>query len=321
MLVSITCVEDLKARASFRECLDFGESTGRELLDIIADYSFANTKMIQCGIQGCRTPHMRGFLALTTDGLETNIGNICGKKHLGESFKVKRATFRKKQADQRNLSLVTDLKKKLGSLKPVLEDLLTRSVRVARLKMQLNQSSPELVKNIVCRAKTGKLVIEKTVPMTTSEARRQYSREVEPDKNEKIEPFANWIARRNPTKIVKAASLAGLLFWQYDLHKMFRQEILSTSNELDGFDEEDLIQLSASLHQKFARWGQGLDKKIGDVEQVVKSGEEFFQLENVESLQFIEPELDRLSRPKVKVAISAIRRSLAEEDNGLPFRQ
>ncbi|MGE8327112.1 hypothetical protein [Pseudomonas urmiensis] len=320
MLVSITCVEDLKARARFKECLDFGEGSGRELLDIIADYSFDNTKKIQCGIQGCRTPHMRGFLALTTDGLETNIGNICGKKHLGESFQVKRASFRKKQADQRNLSLVVDLKQKLNLLKPVLHDLLARSVRVARLKIQLNQTSPELVKNIIGRAKTGKQVIEKTVPMTTPEARRQYSREVGPDRNGKIEPFEDWIARRNPTKTVIAASLSGLLFWQYDLHKMFRQEVLSKAHELDGLDEAALIELSANSHQKFARWGQGLDKKIGDVEQVVKSGEEFFQLKNIESLQFIEPELDRLSRPKVKIAIAAIHRVLAEEDNGLPYK-
>lgn len=318
MMVTITCVEDLQARASFRECLDFGEEAGRELLDIIADYSFANTKMIPCGIQGCRTPHMRGFLALTTDGLETNIGNICGKKHLGELFKIKRANFRKKQTDQRNLIIVTDLKKKLGVLKPVFEDLLTRSVRVSRLKMQLNQASPELVKNIVGRAKTGKSVIEKAVPMTASEAKRQYSREVAPDKNNKIEPFESWVARRNPTKVVSVASLTGLLFWQYDLHKMFRQELLSTASELDALDEESLIQLSASSHQKFARWGQGLDKKVGDVEQVVKGGEDFFQLENIECLQFIEPEIDRLSRPKVKIAIAALRASLAAEHGGLP---
>ncbi|HHF0702221.1 TPA: hypothetical protein ACPIBI_004804 [Pseudomonas aeruginosa] len=79
MSLEIKSPEDFVDRPDYREVLDFGEKSGRELLEILGAYIFPDTKSVKCGIRNCRTPHRRGYLISTTDGLETNIGNVCGK--------------------------------------------------------------------------------------------------------------------------------------------------------------------------------------------------------------------------------------------------
>ncbi|HDS1708403.1 hypothetical protein [Pseudomonas putida] len=310
MTALITCVDELKARLQYRESLDFGEDSGRELLDILGEYSFPDTKMIQCGIKGCRTPHMHGYLVLTTDGLETNVGNVCGKKHLGDNFNEKRAGFKRKQTETRNLYVISELKKKISLMRSVLDDLLSRSTYIVKLKMVLNQESSELVKHIVERAKLAKPAVEKAVPMTPAEAKRQYSLEVDEDDNGKAEPFEKWFARRAPMKTVLVANLKGLLFWRFDLHQVFRQDILNFVSALDKLSEEDLAMLTAPQQRKFSKWGQSLDRKVSDVTEIVRAGEEFFTFGNVENLRHLESYLDYNSRPKVRVALDKLKSTI-----------
>lgn len=310
MSTLINSVEDLKGRENYREFLDFGEGSGRELLDILGDYSFPDTKMIRCGIQGCRTPHMRGFLVLTTDGLETNIGNVCGKKHLGESFKVKKAIFVQRQTEKRNLSLITDLKEKVSEIRPLLDDLHSRANVVVKLKIVSNKAHPQLVRLIIERAKLGKPALTSAVPMTRAEAERLHFHEATEDKKGKIEPFEQWFSRRRPSKLVQVASLEGLLFWKFDLHQMLRQEILNVISDLDKHDVQSLSDLSASSQRNFARWGAGLDRKILEVQEVIEAGERFFTIENIDCLAYFEPDLDKSSRQMLRHALESIKKAV-----------
>ena len=43
---------------------------------------------IKCGLSNCHTPHGKGYIATTTDGLTTNIGKDCGKKDFGVDFET-----------------------------------------------------------------------------------------------------------------------------------------------------------------------------------------------------------------------------------------
>jgi hypothetical protein len=45
------------------------------------------------GLSDCRTAHRDGFLVETTDGLETNVGHVCGKKAFPD-FDLKRAEYK-----------------------------------------------------------------------------------------------------------------------------------------------------------------------------------------------------------------------------------
>ncbi len=80
--------QDMQARPAFQAVLDQRE---HKLSRVLTDYHFA--QKCQCGLRSCRTPHKGGFLVETADGLETNIGNVCGRNTFGESFLVARATY------------------------------------------------------------------------------------------------------------------------------------------------------------------------------------------------------------------------------------
>jgi hypothetical protein len=46
-----------------------------------------------CGICSCHTAHNKGYIVLTNDGNETNIGNHCGKKYFHVAFENMSAEF------------------------------------------------------------------------------------------------------------------------------------------------------------------------------------------------------------------------------------
>ena len=311
MAISVKTVEELRDRPLYRESLSFGDGI-RELLDILGEYSFPDTKMIPCGIQGCRTPHMKGFLVITTDGLETNIGNVCGKKHLGVNFQEKRTAFRQKQGEARNVEQIVEVKRLLEGLQSALDDLQVRSGRIARLKIFLNKAHPQLTRLIVGRAKLAQVKLFKTVLMAEPEARRQYTHEVEPDSKGKLEPFENWFARRRPMKSVSAGILVGLSFWKHDLHQILRQDILNTAKELNELDDVRTAGLPLSELRRYAKWAQTLEHRIHDVGFVVSEGEAFFGGDNIDALRLLEPELDSSSRHEVTEALDQLKRASSQ---------
>lgn len=308
MAISVSTVEELRERPLYRESLNFGDGS-RQLLDILGEYSFPETKMIPCGIQGCRTPHMKGFLVVTSDGLETNIGNVCGKKHLGVNFQEKRTAFRRKQFEIRNVQQVVEVKQLLGTLQPILDNLELRSGRVARLKILINKSHPQLVRLISARAKLSQVSLFKTVLMDEPEARRKYTHEVESDSKGKVEAFESWFARLRPTKSVAAGTLIGLTFWKYDLNKFLRQDILNVANELNALAGAAIEGLSSLKLREYAKWAQTLERRTHEVSLVVQEGEAFFSSENIDSLRLLEPELDRSSRSEVQGALDRLKKA------------
>lgn len=82
--------DELRARPAFSEVLD---QHRHELRQVLSDYHFPN--LIPCGLSDCRTPHRNGYLVETVDGLETNVGHVCGRRNFGEQFDIARAAYRR----------------------------------------------------------------------------------------------------------------------------------------------------------------------------------------------------------------------------------
>jgi hypothetical protein len=86
----------LLSRERFLQPLDTKEHA---LQEVLSDYSF--DRMLPCGLKGCRRQHNTGFLVLTVDGLETNVGHVCGRKAFPE-FEIKRRSYERLR-DRQNL--------------------------------------------------------------------------------------------------------------------------------------------------------------------------------------------------------------------------
>lgn len=73
--------EDLSGRENFKAPLDHSLHV---LKQVLVKYRFE--KEAPCGLKGCRQGHKVGCLVLTESGLETNLGQDCGRSHFGAEF-------------------------------------------------------------------------------------------------------------------------------------------------------------------------------------------------------------------------------------------
>ena len=87
-LIRVNDWQEIEGRPGFVPDLD---PALHKLAAIIGQYVFADK--IRCGLSNCHTPHGRGYIVVTQDGHETNIGKDCGKTHFGVQFEGLARTF------------------------------------------------------------------------------------------------------------------------------------------------------------------------------------------------------------------------------------
>ena len=102
-LVQIESWTDIESRPGFVNDLD---PAAHKLKAIIGRYVFA--ERIRCGLSNCHTPHAKGYIVVTEDGHETNIGKDCGKTYFGVDFEILSGQFeRDLEASQNREALAT----------------------------------------------------------------------------------------------------------------------------------------------------------------------------------------------------------------------
>lgn len=118
---------EIQARESYHPRLELKD---QQLSDVFGYYEDLPEE-IPCGKSSCRTGHKKGFLVLTEDGLETNLGHVCGTKVFGIAFENLAIDLEKKANFHRYLTALKEAKKnifthyqskaKLEASKPSLE--------------------------------------------------------------------------------------------------------------------------------------------------------------------------------------------------------
>lgn len=110
----------LLGRERFVEVLDQKE---HKLKQVLTDYSFPT--LVPCGLANCRTPHRDGFLVETEDGLETNVGHVCGRRAFGKSFDIARSAYQRLRDLQDLRDRARALTEQLPDLERRVDDLYT----------------------------------------------------------------------------------------------------------------------------------------------------------------------------------------------------
>lgn len=100
---------EIQARESYNSRL---ELTDQQLSDVFGYYDDLPEE-IPCGKSSCRTGHKKGFLVLTEDGLETNLGHVCGTKVFGIAFENLAIDLEKKANFHRYLTALKEAKKNI----------------------------------------------------------------------------------------------------------------------------------------------------------------------------------------------------------------
>ncbi|CFR15155.1 Uncharacterised protein [Yersinia frederiksenii] len=80
-IIEVNSWQDIIDRPHFRMNIN---PTTVELKEIIGSYQF--NEDVNCGLTTCHQPHKRGYLVMTKEGFETNIGKDCGKNYFSVNF-------------------------------------------------------------------------------------------------------------------------------------------------------------------------------------------------------------------------------------------
>ncbi len=170
-LVNTENWEDVTSRPGFQIDLNPAD---HELQSIVGRYQFADK--VRCGLSNCHTPHGRGYIVTTKEGLSTNIGKDCGKHYFGVDFETLSKQFDRDISESENrkklLSFalqVADIERRIHELRrqPHGADWLYKHTRPL-----LNAASgcPQgVVRQISTMIKTGNNLLTKDREATASE--------------------------------------------------------------------------------------------------------------------------------------------------------
>jgi len=103
--------EAITSRPNFVASIAKGD---HQFEDIIGYYKFKEE--IHCGLTGCNQPHQMGYIVKTSRGIETNIGNKCGKNEFGVEFGENVLSFNKFMQIESNREIILTAKGQCDAL-------------------------------------------------------------------------------------------------------------------------------------------------------------------------------------------------------------
>ena len=110
----------MRERAAFEAPIN---PKDHKLTAVLAEYSF--TQKAPCGLSTCRTAHHYGFLVRTASGLETNMGNVCGRHYFGEDFVTATGLHRRQIARRNALKTLAGLRQHRTHIEEAINSLIT----------------------------------------------------------------------------------------------------------------------------------------------------------------------------------------------------
>ncbi|ASK18886.1 hypothetical protein [Halomonas sp. N3-2A] len=299
--IRIDSPADLYSRPKFQEEVDFSPVTNRKLKFILQAYQFPEDQQIPCGISSCRTKHGRGFLVLTSDGLETNIGNRCGKKHLGADFDYERNRFNAEQRRAKNRQAVSDFRKDASQNSSLLDSVIERAKPLQKRKKQQMREHPSAWSEVKKLSKRRVSYIDNEDRLKIEDARTLHKKQGTQLK------FTKWFDREKPTVADLRIRLDGLQAAGYDFHEELVAGLQSPLSELMALTDEAIDGMNDATLDKWRKLIQQVPAKISKAEDMIIETGKLLSPTNTLKFQYLpgcyapDDGLDRHSRPVARI--------------------
>jgi hypothetical protein len=266
-LVKVATWSEMYQRIGFQQ---YADPKSIQLKEIIGWYSFDIKG--PCGLTSCRTEHLRGFIVDLGGSKETNIGNVCGKKHFGVIFKQLKEAFRLERNAQQ-----------------FREDIAARQSEALALLARLQHLREGEYQADDCYRKMNKQMSQLFDEQTSRALRRK--------------------AQRNDNRIIRSVALTadekdlGLGFGR---DEEFREELVGVVNgiqatntyarlsprrldtfqaEIEAFAALDAENLTHKQLQEHGRWLSRLDKTFEDLDETLADCQRFLVPENLATIR------------------------------------
>ena len=263
----------LVERPNFREVLDRKE---HKLRKVLSGYSFHS--LIRCGLADCRTPHRDGFLVETDDGLETNVGHVCGRKAFGTRFDVERAAYERTRELQDLRDRAKNLKEQLAPVQSLVREI---------YKSRFGVEWVEGIKSALYK------VLGEDLLSSLEAAQRRGDYGVEQARRRSEEEISRLVAetRRRREDLtfetVRIGSLEPMPWLVFDFKGKLITDLLKRLEDLQ-FVEVDRLEMPV-LRQRVKALN-GWELRVREAEDAVSSAHHFLSAENIETLSLWIPE-------------------------------
>lgn len=267
-MLEIHSPSDFDSRERYTTSIDPKSS---QLVAVLSPYRFKDK--IHCGLTSCRTPHNFGYLILTADGRETNIGNDCGRKHFGKEFTTQRNIEEKKRKRLQQIQTLKNIHCNKEELLRRIADLGNRPYGVAwllRSRISLPQAiTPQLYHQLNARARRGDTEV--------SEIRERSDKEIK--RLQELNPGSKrdkW--RYEATHVGTFTGLEGLAF---EASSVF---VIGLEQKLRILLASDIDRLSGKELSVWVNWSNGIEHAFQQTEAALLSFGQFFQSANFKLL-------------------------------------
>lgn len=267
-IIVLDSFADLAKRPKFTQSLAFRPKNDRGFEAVVMPYHFPDT--IPCGIESCHTPHRRGYLITTSDGLETGIGGHCGRKHFGISFTLERQRIDKAISRQRRIDSIMRAREDIPYLIQAANSLKQAHSELSDLKRRfMGAVGMPFYTQLKQRADRGQDRITRDEPMTADEAAAYW--ETTNKKSRK-----DW-----PSKEVLVTTLSGLPFLAANFKDMLVTNLVLPLEQFATQSMDDVERMSPRVLQSTAKWVGRVPQDLIKAQSVVDAGHAFFTVENM----------------------------------------
>lgn len=267
-IVEVDSWEKITSREKFSIDIDL---KGQKLEKIIGYYELPDK--MKCGLKKCHKPHYTGFLVLTNEGNETNIGNRCGKTFFDVDFKTMSTEFLRDLEYSKLKFQLTEAKKHVFSYWQKINALALGYQHVEwaiKLHLQINDS-----------AVIGHTAYRLLRDMFASGSGNVMS--TRPPTDDEIQ-LAQVAGRPVPRTIdVVVGFVDGIEFMSPDnnLQRLYYQDLRGT---IQALQDCDLEKLSRTQMQPIARGLNSMDNNVAQLIQLRDLAREFFKQDNLAQL-------------------------------------
>ena len=267
-LVRVETWEDITTRPGFDGNLN---PANQELASIIGQYGFKDR--VPCGLSNCHTPHQRGYIVVTKDGHETNIGKDCGKNYFGVDFEELSAKFTRDMREKEN-------REKLWSLLFRLEDVneLVSSIRAD--EFGADWVHKQLVALFHPKNLPSKILMRLNLLKRTGDSRLVRDREASEEEASNLEQIAGRRLERPHYIQETVGTIAGLdaLYLENDLRSLL---VVDLEENLKTFAGLDIDSLSYEQLAKWSKWIGTIEATVDRAKSAVDSGRKLLTRQNL----------------------------------------
>ncbi|SEQ27482.1 hypothetical protein SAMN03159444_01391 [Pseudomonas sp. NFACC02] len=260
---------------------------------IVAPYHLKGAQ-IKCGIADCGTKHLHGYLITTSDNLETNIGKDCGTLHFKADFAAEMKRHDTLYNRRLKVNRILELKKDAPLILAEMIGLKSEFdfLKSLRFKLRGALSSAE-------SARLAHKIKTRDPGVYRYETRTKEEREIYFETN----PAARKTGSV-PPKEIKIGQIEGFSF----LASTYKDEdvfgYISTLESVVTSSVEEIYLWRAGEINKHHSWIGNASKGIENIKNLVISGKELFNPDNIMQLSYFDISAKSLEHALVDIKMA-----------------